>query len=74
MELGYLHNIIQEFIESNDKNKNGSISSGISYCFHEEICVYYDSINKLQKEVNNLKTLYSESRIIILIVLNIIVF
>uniref|UniRef100_A0A2H8TSH1 Gamma-tubulin complex component 3 n=1 Tax=Melanaphis sacchari TaxID=742174 RepID=A0A2H8TSH1_9HEMI len=52
MELGYLHNIVQEYIENNNDNKNGSVASGIAHCLHEELCIYYDSINKLQKEVN----------------------
>jgi len=51
MELGNLHNIILEYIENNSANKNGSVASGIAHCLHEELCVYYDSINKLQKEV-----------------------
>lgn len=51
MELGFLHNVVQEYIEINNDNKNGSIASGIAYCLHEELSLYYDSINKLQKEV-----------------------
>lgn len=51
MELGYLHNIVQEYIENNNDNKNGSVASAISHCLHEELCIYYESINKLQKEV-----------------------
>lgn len=51
MELGYLHNIVQEYIENNSDNKNGSIASGIAHCFHEELSVYYESINKLEREV-----------------------
>lgn len=51
MELGYLHNVVQEYIENNSDNRNGSIASGIAYCFHEELCLYYNSINQLQKEV-----------------------
>lgn len=51
IEVGYLHNIIQEYIENNSNNKNGAIASGIAYCLHEELCVYYESINKLLSEV-----------------------
>lgn len=54
MELGYLHNIVQEYIEINSDNKNGSVASGIAHCLHEELGVYYESINKIQKEVNPL--------------------
>lgn len=51
MELGFLHNIVQEYIEENSDNKNGSIASGIAYCLHKELCVYYNNIHQLQKEV-----------------------
>lgn len=51
MELGNLHNVIQEYIEKNNSNKNGSVASGTAHCLHKELGVYYDSINKLQREV-----------------------
>lgn len=54
MELGFLHNMVQEYIEVNSNNKNGSIASGIAYCLHKELSVYYDSIHQLQKEVSEL--------------------
>lgn len=54
MELGNLHNIIQEYIEKNSANKNGSVASGIAHCLNQELGVYYESINKLQKEVPSL--------------------
>lgn len=51
MELGNLHNIIQRHIEKNSSNKNGSVASGIAHCLHINLSVYYESINKLQREV-----------------------
>lgn len=52
MELGYLHNVVQEYIENNSDNKNGSIASGVAHCLHKELCVFYESINEIQREVN----------------------
>jgi len=51
MELGYLHNIVQKYTENNINNKNGVVASGIGFCLYEELSVYYETINTLQKEV-----------------------
>ncbi|XP_050438491.1 gamma-tubulin complex component 3-like [Adelges cooleyi] len=51
MELGYLHKVVQEYIDRNSSNKNGSVAAGVAHCLHTELCIYYGSINELQKEM-----------------------
>ncbi|XP_050527568.1 gamma-tubulin complex component 3-like [Daktulosphaira vitifoliae] len=53
MELGYLHRIVQEYIDKNSNNKNGSVASGVASCLHTELCIYYNSISELQKELED---------------------